>query len=128
MDTDVSLSAVLQMATSMLGSPSFSASDLIVLGVDLAHVFRLAAMLCECGNVAITSAEVCEGVDVGQPMAKDVVVEQPVISGVDNLWRATMAKMDALPAQLAIDRKRLTPGVCVLDNWSGIFQLVNPTG
>jgi hypothetical protein len=36
--------------------------------------------------------------------------------------------MDALPARPAIDRERLTPGVCMLDNRSGIFQLVSPTG
>jgi hypothetical protein len=39
-----------------------------------------------------------------------------------------MAKIDALPARPAIDRERLTPGVCMLDNWSGIFRLVSPTG
>jgi hypothetical protein len=72
------------MATSMLGSPSFLASDLMALGVDLTLVFRLATMLCEHGNVTATSVEVCEGVDVGQPVAGDVVVEQPVISGVDS--------------------------------------------
>jgi len=36
--------------------------------------------------------------------------------------------MDTLPARLAIDRERLTPGVCMLDNQSGIFQLVSPMG
>jgi len=36
--------------------------------------------------------------------------------------------MDALLARPAIDRERLTPGVCMLDNQSGIFRLVNPTG
>jgi len=62
MDTDVSSSAVSQMATSMLGSPSFSPNDLMVLGVDLAHVFRLIATLCERGSIDATSAKVCEGV------------------------------------------------------------------
>ncbi len=38
-----------------------------------------------------------------------------------------MAKMDALLAQPAIDRERFTPGVCMLDNQSGIFGLVSPT-
>jgi hypothetical protein len=83
-DTNVSSSAMSRMVTSMLGSPSFSASDLMALRVDLTHVFRLTAMLCEHGSVATTSAKVCEGVDVGQLMAGDVVVEQPVISGVDS--------------------------------------------
>ncbi len=64
-DTDVSLSAVLRMVTSVLGSPSFSASDLMASRVDLTHVFQLVATLCEHGSVATTSAEVCEGVDVG---------------------------------------------------------------
>jgi hypothetical protein len=35
--------------------------------------------------------------------------------------------MDTLLTRPAIDRERLTPGVCMLDNWSGIFQLVSPT-
>jgi hypothetical protein len=36
--------------------------------------------------------------------------------------------MDVLPAQPTINRERLTLGVCMLDNWSGIFWLVSPTG
>jgi hypothetical protein len=67
-DTDVSSSAVLRMVTSMLGSPSFSASDLMASRINLVRVFRLAATLCECGSVAVMSAKVCEGVDVGQPV------------------------------------------------------------
>jgi hypothetical protein len=55
-------------------------------------------MLCERGSVATKSAEVCEGVDVGQLMAGDVAVEQPMISGVDNPWQAATAKMDTLLA------------------------------
>ncbi len=127
-DTDVSSNAVSQMVISVLGSPSFSASDLMASGVDLARVFRLVATLCERGNVVATSAEVCEGVDVGQPVMGDVAMEQLVISGVDSPWQAAVAKMDALPARPTIDRERLTLGVCMLDNRSGIFRLVSPTG
>ncbi len=75
MDTDVSSNVVSRMVTLVLGSLSFSASDLMALGNDLAHVFRLATTLCERGSVVATTAEVCEGVDVGQPMAGDVAVE-----------------------------------------------------
>ncbi len=82
-DMDVSLSVVSRMAISMLGSPSFLASDLMALGVDLTSVFRLAATLCEHGSVAATSAEVCEDGDVGQLVVGDVV-EQLVILGVDS--------------------------------------------
>ncbi len=85
-DMDVSSNAVSQMATSALGSPSFSASDLMASEVDLAPVFRLAAMLYERGSVVATSAEVCEGVNAGQPMARDVTMEQPVISSVHSFW------------------------------------------
>ncbi len=95
-DTHVSSNVMSRMMTSLLGSPSFSASDLMASGVDLACVFQLAATLCEHGSVAATSAEVCEGVDVGQPVARDVVVEQPVISSVDSPWQAVITKMDAL--------------------------------
>jgi hypothetical protein len=45
MDMDVSSSAMSQMATLVLGSPSFSASDLMASRIDLAHVFQLVATL-----------------------------------------------------------------------------------
>jgi hypothetical protein len=51
-----------------------------------------------------------------------------VILVVDSPWQAAMAKMDALLAQPTIDRERLTPSVCMLDNRNGIFQLVSPMG
>jgi hypothetical protein len=70
---------------------------------------------------------VCEGVDVGQPVAGDVALEQLMISGVDSLWQVAVAKMDALPARPTIDYEKLTPSVCMLDNWSGSFQLVSLT-
>jgi hypothetical protein len=115
-DMDVSSSAMSRMVIFMLGSPSFSASDLMASRIDLACVFRLASTLCERGNVVATSVEVCEGVDVWQHVVGDVAMEQPVISGVDSPWQAGVAKMDALPTRPAIDRERLTPGVCMLDN------------
>jgi hypothetical protein len=43
-DTDVSLSVVSRMVILVLGSPSFSASDLMVSKVDLTRVFRLACV------------------------------------------------------------------------------------
>jgi hypothetical protein len=39
-----------------------------------------------------------------------------------------MAKMDALPVRPTIDCDKLTLGVCMLENWSGIFWLVSPMG
>jgi len=100
----------------LLRSPPLLANDLMASRVDLACVFWLAATLCECGSVAAMNAEMCEGVYVGQPMAGDVAMEQPVILGLGSPWQAAAAKMDALPAQQVIDRERLAPGVCMLDN------------
>jgi hypothetical protein len=74
-DTDVSSSVVSRMVTLVLGSPTFSANDLMASGVDLTRVFRLIATLCERGSVVATSVEVCEGVDVGQLVAGDVIVK-----------------------------------------------------
>jgi hypothetical protein len=76
-DTNVSSSAVSWMVTSVLGSPTFSANDLMALGVDLTHVFRLTTTLCERGSVVTTSAEVCEGVDVGQLVAGMLLWSNP---------------------------------------------------
>ena len=121
-DTDAASSAVLRMATSVLGSSLFSATELMASGVDLAPVFQLAATLCDRGSVTATSAEVCEGVAVEQPLVVDVA------GSANATWQAAAARMDALPARPAIDRERLTPGVCMLDNSSGIFRLVSPTG
>jgi hypothetical protein len=115
------------MVTLVLGSPSFSASDLMASGVDLARVFRLAATLCEHGSVIATSVEVYEGVNVGQPVAGDVALEQLVISSVDSPWQGMAVKMDTLPIRSTIDHEKLTLGVCMLHNRGGIFQLVNPT-
>ncbi len=50
-----------------------------------------------------------------------------MVLGVDSPWQVTTVKMDALLARPAINRERLTPGVCMLDNRSGIFRLVSPT-
>jgi len=44
-DTDISSSVVSRMVTSVLGSPTFSANDLMASGVDLTRVFRLTTTL-----------------------------------------------------------------------------------
>jgi hypothetical protein len=116
------------MVISVLGSPLFSTTDLMVSGVDLVRVFQLTTTLCECGKVVAMNAKVCEGVNVGQPLVGDVAMEQPMISSVDSRSQATVVKMDALPTRPTIDRERLTHGVCMLDNSSGIFRLVSPMG
>ncbi len=85
-DMDRSSNAMSRIVISVLGSLAFLTSDLMASRIDLARVFRLIAALCKRGSVVATSAKVCEGVDVGQLVAGDVVLEQLVISNVDSPW------------------------------------------
>jgi hypothetical protein len=95
-DTDVTSSAMSWMVTLVLGSPSFSASDLMVSRVELARVFRLTSTLFDHGSVIVTTTEVCEGVNVGQLVARDVV-EQPMISCLDSPCQVVVVNMNTLP-------------------------------
>ncbi|OAE22971.1 hypothetical protein AXG93_2717s1010 [Marchantia polymorpha subsp. ruderalis] len=48
-------------------------------------------------------------------------------SGID-LAQAAAARMEFLPARPAIDREGILPGVCMVDNRSGVFRLMSATG
>ncbi|PTQ47194.1 hypothetical protein MARPO_0008s0049 [Marchantia polymorpha] len=117
---DVPSSAVMRMATSVLRSPLFSATELIDSGIDLARVFRVAATSCEHGRVAATSAEIREDT-VEDPSSTSTLFEETT-------WQAAAARMESLPARPAIDRESIVPGVCMVDNRSGLFRLVSSTG
>ncbi|OAE24897.1 hypothetical protein AXG93_2931s1400 [Marchantia polymorpha subsp. ruderalis] len=119
-DADVPSSAVMRMATSVLRSPLFSATELIDSGIDLARVFRVAATSCERGRVAATSAEIREDT-VEDPSSTSTLFEETT-------WQAAAARMESLPARPAIDRESIVPGVCMVDNRSGLFRLVSSTG
>ncbi|BBN19630.1 hypothetical protein Mp_8g12240 [Marchantia polymorpha subsp. ruderalis] len=118
-DADVPSSAVMRMATSVLRCPLFSATELIDSGIDLALVFRVAATSCERGRVAATSAEI--RVDtVEDPSSTSTLFEETT-------WQAAAARMESLPARPAIDRESIVPGVCMVDNRSGLFWSVSST-
>ncbi|BBN19983.1 hypothetical protein Mp_8g15430 [Marchantia polymorpha subsp. ruderalis] len=119
-NADVPSSAVMRMATSVLRSPLFSATELIDSGIDLARVFRVAATSCEHGRVAATSAEIREDT-VEDPSSMSALFEETT-------WQAAAARMESLPARPAIDRESIVPGVCMVDNRSGLFRLVSSTG
>ncbi|BBN20292.1 hypothetical protein Mp_8g17980 [Marchantia polymorpha subsp. ruderalis] len=119
-DAYVPSSAVMRMATSVLRSPLFSATELIDSGIDLARVFRVAATSCEHGRVAATSAEIREDT-VEDPSSTSTLFEEMT-------WQAAEARMESLPARPAIDRESIVPGVCMVDNRSGLFRLVSSTG
>ncbi|BBN17747.1 hypothetical protein Mp_7g16710 [Marchantia polymorpha subsp. ruderalis] len=92
-----------RMATSVLRSPLFSATELIDSGIYLARVFRVAATSCEHGRVAATSAEIREDT-VEDPSSTSTLFEETT-------WQAAAARMESLPARPAIDRESIVPGV-----------------
>ncbi|BBN14385.1 hypothetical protein Mp_6g11220 [Marchantia polymorpha subsp. ruderalis] len=119
-DTDTPSSAVTRMASSVMRSPLFSAMELMDSGIDLARVFRAAATLCERGSITATSAE------IGETSGEELSSTTP--SSDESTWQAAAARMESLPARSAIDRERVVPGVCMVDNRSGVFRLVSATG
>ncbi|OAE34633.1 hypothetical protein AXG93_3267s1000 [Marchantia polymorpha subsp. ruderalis] len=119
-DTDTPSSAVTRMASSVMRSPLFSAMELMDSGIDLARVFRAAATLCERGSITATSAE------IGETIGEELSSTTP--SSDESTWQAAAARMESLPARPAIDRERVVPGVCMVDNRSGVFRLVSATG
>ncbi|PTQ47547.1 hypothetical protein MARPO_0007s0008, partial [Marchantia polymorpha] len=118
-DTDTPSSAVTRMASSVMRSPLFSAMELMDSGIDLARVFRAAATLCERGSIPATSAGI--GETIGEELSSTTS------SSDESTWQAAAARMESLPARLAIDRERVVPGVCMVDNRSGVFCLVSAT-
>jgi hypothetical protein len=59
-----------------------------------------------------------------------VDAEQVVESQEDTVQElfSTAARVKTMPARPAIERSSITPGVLVVDNSQGIFQLVGPKG
>lgn len=57
-------SAVLQMVTSVMRPSLFSATELMVSKIDLAHVFHVKITLCEYRSVTATSVEICNDIVV----------------------------------------------------------------
>ncbi|PTQ36558.1 hypothetical protein MARPO_0063s0090, partial [Marchantia polymorpha] len=118
-DTDTPSSAVTRMASSVMRSSLFLAMELMDSGIDLARVFRAAATLCERVSITATSAE------IGETIGEELSSTTP--SSDESTWQAAAAQMESLPARPAIDRKRVVPGVCMVDNRSGVFRLVSAT-
>ncbi|OAE18132.1 hypothetical protein AXG93_4101s1190 [Marchantia polymorpha subsp. ruderalis] len=105
----------MRMATLVMKSPLFSAMELMDSEIDVACVFCVAATLCERERVIATSAKI----------RKDTAVKQPSTPTLkdETTWLTAAAKMELLLARPAIDRERIVPVVCLVDNWSGLFCL-----
>ncbi|PTQ27347.1 hypothetical protein MARPO_0204s0011, partial [Marchantia polymorpha] len=78
------------------------------------------ATLCERGSITATSAEI--GETIGEELSSTTS------SSDESTWQAAAARMESLPARPAIDRERVVPGVCMVDNRSGVFRLVSAIG
>jgi hypothetical protein len=82
-----------------------------------ATVFKRAATMCESGHSTVATT-LKTAVD-----AEQVVESQE--DTVQGLFSAA-ARVKTMPARPAIERSSITPGVVVVDNSQGIFQLVGP--
>jgi hypothetical protein len=82
-------------------------------------VFKKAAMMCESGHYPVATT------------LKTVVGAEQVVESqedtVQGLFSAA-ARAKTMPARPAIERSSIIPGVVVVDNSQGIFQLVGPKG
>jgi hypothetical protein len=84
-----------------------------------AAVFKRAAMMCESGHSTVATT-----------LKTAVDTEQEVESQEDTMQGLFSAavRVKIMPARPAIKRSSITPGVVVVDNSQGIFQLVGPKG
>lgn len=120
--TSATPSSLLEATTTVMRASLFSAADMTRLGVRPTSVFRLAATLCESGEVVASSTEVvgCGAVDQSENSRIRTATSGP--------WQTTAARLDELSTRPAIERARLTPGVVMLDNTSGVFCMIGPSG
>jgi hypothetical protein len=109
---------VVQEATSLIYQASlFSAAMVSHSDFSLAAVFKRAATMCESGQSTVATT-----------LKTAVDVEQVVKSQEDTVQGFFLAavRVKTMPARPAIERSSITPGVVVVDNSQGIFQLVRP--
>jgi hypothetical protein len=97
----------------------FSAAMVSHSDFNPAAVFKRAATMCESGHSTVATT-LKTTVDAEQ-------VEESQEDTVQGLFSA-VARVKTMPARPAIERSSITPGVVVVDNSQGIFQLVGPKG
>jgi hypothetical protein len=84
-----------------------------------AVVFKMLATMCERGSSTVTNT-----------MKTEVHLEPVVDSEEDTAQEllAAAARVKTMPARPTIERSSISPGVVVVDNSQGIFQLIGPKG
>jgi hypothetical protein len=111
-------SGVVKEAASLIYQASlFSAAMASHADFSLATVFKRAATMCESGYYTVATT-----------LKTAVDAEQVVESQEDTVQGLFLAavRVKTMPARPAIERSSITPGVVVVDNFQGIFQLVGP--
>jgi hypothetical protein len=86
---------------------------------SLATVFKRAAMMCESGQYTIATT------------LKTAVDTEQVVESQEDMMQglfSTAAHVKTMPVRPEIERSSIIPGVVVVDNSQGIFQLVGPKG
>jgi hypothetical protein len=113
-------SAVVQEAASLIYQASlFSAAMASHADFSPAAIFKKVATMCESGHYTIATA-----------LKTAVNAEQVVKSQEDTVQGlfSAAARVKTMLARPVIERSSITPGVVVVDNSQGIFQLVGPKG
>jgi hypothetical protein len=97
----------------------FSAAMVSRVDFSPSAVFKMVATMCKRGSSTATNA-----------MMTEVHLEAVVDSEEDTVQEllAAAACVKTMPARPAIERSSISPGVVVVDNSQGIFQLVGPKG
>jgi hypothetical protein len=111
---------VVQEAASLIYQASlFSAAMVSHSDFSPATVFKRAVTMCESGHSTVATT-----------LKTAVDVEQVVESQEDTVQGlfSAAARVKTMPARPAIERSSIMPGVVVVDNSQGIFQLVGPKG
>jgi hypothetical protein len=109
---------VVQEAASLIYQASlFSAAMVSHAGFSPTAVFKRAATMCESGHYMVATT-LKTAVDVEQVVESQEDMVQGLFSAA--------ARVKTMPARPAIEKSSITPGVVVVDNSQGIFQLVGP--
>jgi hypothetical protein len=113
-------SGVVQEAASLIYQASlFSAAMVSHSDFSLVAVFKRAATMCELGHYTVATT-LKTAVDVEQMVERQEDTVQGLFSAA--------ARIKTMPARPTIEKSSITPGVLVVDNSQGIFQLVGPKG
>ena len=97
----------------------FSAQLMLQEGFNLAAVFKMAGSMCELDNSTDVRALKTEMIGVEADRSQE--------DNIEGLLSAAQ-RVKTMAARPAIERSSITPGVVVVDNSKGIFQLVGPKG